>query len=59
VLVGADDHGRFSFVAAPGHYKVVMTGHAPMADGRFIQPQPSAITIGAKRKLTRLVISIR
>jgi hypothetical protein len=58
VLVRANDRGQFSFVAAPGRYKVVMTAHAPMVNGRFMQPRPSSITVSAEPKLVRLVFQL-
>jgi hypothetical protein len=59
MLVRADGRGRFSFATAPGHYRVVITGHAPTVDGRFIQPLRTSITVGADPKPIRLVISIK
>ncbi len=57
IQVRTDAHGRFTFNAEPGTYRVVITGHAPAADGRFIQPIPDSVTVG-RRKPIRLVISI-
>lgn len=55
-----DGDGRFFLTAEPGRYRVVITGHAPMVDGRFIPPIPRTfVVVAGKRMRVRLLVPIR
>jgi len=58
--VRADNDGRFAVDLPPGKYRVVVTGHAPQADGGWLPTIPSALTVTSKTaKPLRLVVSIK
>jgi hypothetical protein len=60
VNVRADDDGRFAVDLAPGRYRVIVTGHAPQADGGWLPTTPSAVAVtSATMKPLRLVVSIK
>jgi hypothetical protein len=59
VSVRADDRGRFAFDAEPGTYRVVMTGHGPMANETFLAPAPFTVKVDANAKPLLLVVSIK
>jgi len=60
VNVRADKDGRFAVDLPPGRYRVIVTGHAPQADGGWLPTIPSALTVTSGRtKPLRLVVSIR
>ena len=60
IHVRADRRGRFTADLAPGRYRVTITGHGPMSDGRLMQPMPDAIVVEhAGAQPVRLVVSIK
>jgi hypothetical protein len=59
VSVRADDRGRFTFHAEPGTYRVVMTGHGPMANETFLAPAPFTVKVDENAKPLLLVVSIK
>lgn len=54
----ADRHGRFTFLLAPGTYRITITGHGPESDGRPMQPVPDVIHVRPSGPRLRLVVSI-
>jgi hypothetical protein len=60
VNVRADGDGRFAVDLAPGRYRVLITGHAPRADGGWLATTPSAVTVtSGTLQQPRLVVSIK
>jgi hypothetical protein len=58
-VVRTDADGNFRVEAVPGRYQVKMTGNAPEADGRPIQPLPGEVTVPSPDKPLKIVIPIR
>jgi hypothetical protein len=58
--VRAGSDGRFAVDLAPGTYRVVVTGHAPRSDGRWLPTTPSEVTVGPDvAGSIRIVVSIK
>ena len=58
-VVVASKDGRFALDMPPGRYRAEITGHAPMAGGRFLAPIPDSVVVRRGGKPLRLVVSIK